>query len=105
LKVTKTFRDSKYTLIEAEWNGTRFIYLKDDLQKTESLGISEKELPLDQMWKKHLEDTDYCLPCELLLRLEQKVLKGENSIAELGLTLERLNEFKELVKEVESESS
>ena len=104
MKVTKTFRDSRYTLIEVEWNGTRFIYLKDNLQRTESLGISEKELPLNQMWKKHLEDTNYCLPCELLLCLEQKVLKGENSVAELGLTLERLNEFKEIVKEVESES-
>lgn len=105
MRVIRTFRDSRYTLIESEWNGSRFIYLKDNLQGTESLGVSKGELPLNQMWERHLQDANYCLPCELLLCLEQKVLKGENSVAELGLTFERLKEFKELIKEVKSESS
>ena len=105
MKVLRKFRDSRYTLIEAEWKGKRFIYLKDREQRTESLGATQKELPLNQMWEKHLQNGEYCLPCELLLHLEQKVLKGENAVAELGITLERLEKFRELLKEVEGEDS
>ena len=104
MRVIKLFRDSRYTLIEAEWEETRFIYLKDNEQKTESLGVAQRELPLKEMWEKHQREENYCLPCELLLHLEHKVLKGENSIAEMGLTAERLERFKELLKEVENES-
>ncbi len=105
MKVLKEFRDSRYTLIEAEWEGKRFIYLKDKEQRTESLGIAKEELPLNRMWEEHLQNSEYCLPCELLLQLEQKVLKGENAVAELGITLERLEKFRELLKEVENENS
>ena len=105
MKVLKKFKDGRYTLIKAEWEGKRFIYLKDEEQKTESLGTTEEELPLNEMWEKHLQNSEYCLPCELLLRLEQKVLKGENTVAELGITLERLEKFRELLKEVENENN
>ncbi len=105
MKVLRKFRDGRYTLIEAEWEGKRFIYLKDEEQRTESLGIAKGELPLNEMWEKHLQNSEYCLPCELLLKLEQKVLKGENAVAELGITLERLEKFRELLKEVENENS
>ena len=105
MKVLKKFRDGRYTLIEAEWKGNRFIYLKDEEQRTESLGIAKGELPLNRMWKKHTQNGEYCLPCELLLKLEQKVLKGENAVAELGITLERLEKFRDLLKEVENEDS
>ncbi len=102
MKVIKRFTDRRYTLIEAEWEGKRFIYLKDREQKTESLGVVEGELPLSEMWEKHLKDREYCLPCELLLQIDRKVLKAEKSVAEIGLTLERLEKFKELLKEVEN---
>lgn len=105
MKVLRKFEDSRYTLVEAVWKGSRFIYLKDRKQKTESLGTVEKEPPLGKMWKKHLEVNNYCIPCELLLYLKHKVLKAENSIAELGLTLEKLKEFSKTLAEVERENS
>ena len=103
MEILRKLRDERYTLIEALWEGERFIYLCDREQRTESFGIVEGELPLLDIWKRHREDENYCLPCELLLHVEKKVLRGENSVAEIGLTLERLERFKKLLKEVGSE--
>ncbi len=104
MRVLRKFEDSRYTLVETLWKETRFIYLKDREQKTETLGTVEEELPLGEMWKKHTEINNYCLPCELLLYLKHKVLKAENSTAELGLTLEKLEEFRKTIAEVEREN-
>jgi len=104
LKVLKRLKDSRYILIVARWEGRLFLYLKDRKEGTESLGlIGEKELPeVEELWKKYLRDRNFCLPCELLLLPELKVLRGGNSVAEIGLTLERLERFK---KEVEDEGA
>ena len=94
MRVLTKLEDSRYLLIKAELEGTNFVYLKDKVQKTESLGIPERELDLTKLWERHRREEDFCLPCELLLLLKQKVVTAENSIAELGLTIERLEEFK-----------
>jgi hypothetical protein len=81
-------------------NGKPLILLIDKAEKTESLGIcslSEKEVK--EMWKKQ-GDSSYCLPCELLLYLDPKVIKAENCVAELGISLETLEKVK---KELEVE--
>jgi hypothetical protein len=98
LKVIRKLEDDRYLLIEAVVEDRIFIYLRDKKQKTESLGIPEGKVDLKEMWKKHTTDVDFCLPCELLLLLKQKVITAENSIAELGLTFERLQEFKKILK-------
>ncbi|TCK03338.1 hypothetical protein [Phorcysia thermohydrogeniphila] len=97
MKVLRKLEDDRYLIVEAEVDNRIFIYLKDKQQKTESLGIPEKRVDLDKMWEKHRTEKDFCLPCELLLLLEQKVITAENSVAELGLTLERLQEFKTIL--------
>ena len=94
MKVVKRLEDDRYLLVEAILDGKTFIYLKDKVQKTESLGISEEKLSLEEMWKRHKSNSDYCLPCELLLLLNVKVITAKNSVAELGLSLEKLKEFK-----------
>ncbi|WP_456342349.1 hypothetical protein [Thermovibrio sp.] len=99
MKVLRRLESSRYTVVVARWEGELFLYLKDRKEETESLGvIKEKELKrVDELWERHLKEDDFCLPCELLLIPELKVLKGENAVAEIGLTLERLEKFKEEV--------
>gem|GEM_PF-1048625 len=104
MKVVREFRDSSYRVVEAEWEGNRFLYLEDFKEGTQSLCLLEKEVPLDFLWEKHKEDENFCLPCELLLFFERKVLKWRNSTAEMGLTLERLENFRKLL-EVKGENS
>ena len=98
MKVLKRWEDQRYVIVEAESNGTTFIYLKDKHQKTESLGIPEGKVNVKELWEKHLSEEEFCLPCELLLRFKHKVVTAENSVAELGLTLEKLKEFKKILK-------
>ncbi len=102
MKVLKRLKDGRYTVIVAQWEGATFLYLKDSFEKTESLGLIEKEKlrELKRLWEEYLRDREFCLPCYLLLLPQLKVLKGENAVAEIGLTLERLEKFKE---EVENE--
>ena len=98
MKVIRKLEDDRYLLIEAVVEDRTFVYLKDKKQKTESLGIPEEKVDLEEMWRRHVTVVDFCLPCELLLLLKQKVITAENSVAELGLTLERLQEFKKILK-------
>ncbi len=90
--------DENYLLCEVEENGVRFIYLRDMKQGTESLGVPGENVDVKALWRAYGEE-GICLPCELLLKLEQKVLVGENSVAELGLTLERLKAFRRFLDE------
>jgi hypothetical protein len=98
LELKNRFEDERYLLISASWDGNQFIYLKDKVQKTESLGIPSKPLDVETFWKKHKEGRDYCLPCELLLYFEKKVMVAENSVVEWGITLERLKKFREFIE-------
>ena len=92
------FEDERYLLISVFWDSTQFIYLRDKVQKTESLGIPSKSLDVEFFWRRHIENKDYCLPCELLLYFEKKVMIAENSVLEWGITLERLEKFREFIE-------
>ncbi|WP_456455144.1 hypothetical protein [Thermovibrio sp.] len=99
MKVLKELQDSRYKLLLFEWRGDKFLYLEDREQGSESLCLVEGEVPLEELWEKHLKEENFCLPCRLLLYFDKKVLKWENSVAELGLTLERLEKFKEVLND------
>lgn len=94
MKLLQKFKDSRYLLLKVLWEGEIFLYLEDREQKTESLGRVGQDFDLSPYWEKHLKDKDFCLPCHILLLPKEKVLKGEGAVAELGLTLERLERFK-----------
>ena len=99
MELKNRFEDERYLLISVFWDDSQFIYLKDKLQKTESLGIPSKPLDIEVFWKKHKELEDYCLPCELLLYFEKKVIVAKNSVVEWGITIERLQRFRKLIEE------
>jgi len=98
LKVTLKLSNDRYLLYYFEMSGKSLILLIDKVEKTESLGVcSLSEEEVKEMWEKQ---ASYCLPCELLLHLDPKVVKAENCVAELGISLETLEKVK---KELEVE--
>lgn len=97
-KLKSKFEDERYLLISGIWDGDNFIYLLDKAQDTESLGIPSEPLDLETFWNKHERNKNYCLPCELLLYFEKRVMVAENSTLEWGLTVERLQKFKQLIE-------
>jgi len=99
VKLLTELQDGRYKLLVFEWKGDKFLYLKDKEQGSESLCLFEREVPLEELWEKHLEEKNFCLPCQLLPYFDKKVLKWGSSIAELGLTLERLEKFKEVLND------
>lgn len=103
MRLKEKLSDDRYTLSELEYGETKLIYLEDKLQKTESLGIPTEKIDLREFWEKHVKDKNYCLPCELLLILDPKVISAENCSTELGLTLELLERVRNFLKEGENE--
>ncbi|WP_163327949.1 hypothetical protein GFV12_02165 [Desulfurobacterium thermolithotrophum] len=101
MKIKNRFEDERYILVCANWEGSEFIYFKDKLQNTETLAIPSKPLDPKVFWRKHKEDESYCLPCELFLHCDSKVMTADNVIVEWGLTLERLNRFKTLIEKID----
>ena len=101
MKVLKKLNDDRFKIVVALWEGKTFLYLKDEREGSESLGVIEggEVKRVDELWKRHLKDPEFCLPCELLLIPKLKVLKWKSSVAEIGLTLERLERFREEVGE------
>ncbi|MEO2067957.1 MAG: hypothetical protein ABGX27_00385 [Desulfurobacteriaceae bacterium] len=95
MKVLQSFEDEYYLLIEVIWKGEIFIFFLDKTQGTETLGIPQKGFKLSEVLEKHKKDKNYCLPCELLLKLEKKVARHENNVLEWGLTLEKLERFRQ----------
>ncbi|WP_457681064.1 hypothetical protein [Thermovibrio sp.] len=105
MKVVQKFTDSRYEVLVVKWEGEKFLYLKDKELKSETLALFEGEIPLKELLEKHESETDFCLPCHLLLHFEKKVMAAEGAVAELGITFERLKEFKKKLKEVLNEGS
>lgn len=105
MKLKKRLKDNRYLIAEIEFTGERLIYLRDFKENTESLGVADKDLDVEDLWKKHEKDSNYCLPCELLLFLEPKVISAEKSVAELGISLETLEKVREFLKEAEKNES
>ena len=99
MRVKKRLNDDRYLLAEIEFEGRRLIYLRDRLQETESLGFLSGDLDVEELWKDHLTRSDFCLPCELLLHLDPKVIYSKESVAELGLTLEFLKKVRGILEE------
>ncbi len=99
MKVLKEFKDGRFRLILFNWEGKEFLYLEDKEQGSESLCLVEGEVPLKELWEEYLKDKSFCLPCQLLLYFDKKVLKYGNSVAELGLTVDRLERLKEVIND------
>jgi hypothetical protein len=100
LKLLQKFKDDRYFLVKVLWEGEVFLYLEDREQRTESLGRLTEDADLTPYWERHLREEGFCLPCEVLLLPAEKVVRGEGAVAELGLTLERLERFKKELEEV-----
>lgn len=101
MKLLQKFQDDRYLVVKALYGGEIFIYIDDRAQKTQALGRLKEDVDLKPFWEKHVKgEKGFCLPCHLLLLPTHKVLVGESSTAELGLTLERFKEFKNRLKEV-----
>ncbi|ADU97321.1 hypothetical protein Theam_1358 [Thermovibrio ammonificans HB-1] len=102
MRVLRKFRNGRFLLVEAEWKGERFIYLKDKKQGSVSLGKAKSELNLEREWESYLKGENSCLPCTLLLNLTDKVVAAGELSYEDGLTLKELETFETLLsREVE----
>ncbi len=94
LRVTLKLSNDRYLLYHFEMSGKSLVLLIDKLEKTESLGVcSLNEEEIKEMWERQ-KNSSYCLPCELLLHLDPKVVKAENCVAELGISLKTLERVK-----------
>ncbi len=93
------FEDQKYLLARIRFLGKTYVFLKDKWQNTEFLGLDSKGVNLSNYWDKYRENTSYCLPCELMLEFEEKVIKSlEHGILEMGVEKRILNSIENIYK-------
>ena len=98
MQIDTQFQDIRYFLIEFHRNGLAYILLYDIDCHSLFIGQKETDIDLDTFWKRHQEDKNYCLPCELMLHFDKRlVLSPDYPPLELGLSLKIA---KELLKEL-----
>ena len=103
MRIDTQFQDTRHFLIEFHKNGLAYILLYDADYPSLFIGQKEDDINLDTFWKRHQEDKDYCLSCELMLRFDKKrVLAPDYPPLELGLSLKVAKELlKDLSKSVD----
>ena len=103
MRIDTQFQDTRHFLIEFHKNGLAYILLYDADYPSLFIGQKEDDINLDTFWKRHQEDKDYCLSCELMLRFNKKLALAPNyPPLELGLSLKVAKELlKDLSKSVD----
>ena len=94
MRKVKSLKNDRYEIILFERSSKPFVYLRDKEENSESLGLANISFEeVEKLWERQ-ENSDCCLPCELLLHLDPKVVRAGNVVAELGLAVEFLEKTK-----------
>ena len=86
VQVETCLRDGRYVLVEFHAEGKGYVFLYDADQHSLFLGQETQAVDLISVWREHLRDKAYCLPCNLMLLFEKRWLDvpGYPSV-ELGI--------------------
>ncbi len=71
------FEDKRYFLAEVDFKDQTYIYLYDKKQSSEMLGLKEGNLNLEALWQRHKREANFCLPCELMLNFNKRIITSE----------------------------
>lgn len=92
------FQDDHYILAAFRTDGDDYVLLYDAKQRSSFLGKDEQAVDLAVFWQKHLEDETYCIPCELMLYLDEHwIAVPDESPLEMGIDTNRARALMELL--------
>ncbi len=91
------FEDGRYLISKLRIGESLYIYLRDKEQGSEFLELLGCDVELKPYWERHRREESYCLPCEVMLLGEGKVVSSEElGSLEMGVSrklLEVVREF------------
>ncbi|MDL1969575.1 MAG: hypothetical protein LWW94_01140 [Candidatus Desulfofervidaceae bacterium] len=86
IQVSSHFEDKDYIVLEFAKDDMVYIFLYDKKQGSAFLGLREEPIELKELWEKHQQDRNYCLPCELMLCFKKRLaLARKYPPLEMGL--------------------
>ncbi|MDQ7031136.1 MAG: hypothetical protein Q9M37_00245 [Desulfonauticus sp.] len=103
IEVKEILKDSEYYIVVFIKDKKDYIFLYDAKQKVIFLTQDTKEEIIYNLWQKHLQDKDFCIPCEFMLQFDKKVILTSDYLPlEMNISLQEMQSvFSELEAKIE----